>query len=144
MSAPTTIPTRVTPEAAERVAELGIQAEVEQMLEQPEVSVEVPVDQEKPLHALACLLAEVLGLVLVAQDLAHQPAKGHEVARVAQQQLKSDLAQIEQYNGRVEEVNGRVVAVLRTVTGQEFDEPGRYDPWRAWWTGSPSGSARAR
>ena len=55
-------------------------------------------------------------------------------ARVAQQQLKSDLAPIERYNARVEEVNGRVVQVLQAITGQEFDEQGHYDLWRAWWT----------
>jgi hypothetical protein len=55
-------------------------------------------------------------------------------ARVAQRQLQADVAPIEQFNTRVEEVNGRVVQVLQTITGQEFDEAGHYDLWRAWWT----------
>jgi hypothetical protein len=55
-------------------------------------------------------------------------------SRVAQKQLQADVAPIERYNTRVEEVNDRVVAVLHSVTGQEFDEPGHYDVWREWWT----------
>ena len=34
MSAPSTVPVSITPEAATRVAELGMQAELEQMIEQ--------------------------------------------------------------------------------------------------------------
>ena len=55
-------------------------------------------------------------------------------ARVADLQLKSDLAPIQRYNTRVEEVNGRVVQALQTITGQEFDAQGHYDVWRHWWT----------
>jgi hypothetical protein len=55
-------------------------------------------------------------------------------ARVADRQLKNDLAPIERYNTRVEEVNGRVVQALQTITGQEFDAQGHYDVWRHWWT----------
>jgi hypothetical protein len=55
-------------------------------------------------------------------------------ARIADLQLKSDLAPIQRYNARVEEVNGRVVQALETITGQEFDAQGRYDVWRHWWT----------
>ena len=70
-------------------------------------------------------------------------------ARVAQKQMKNDLAPIERYNARVEEVNGRVTQVLQTVTGQEFDEQGRYDVWRQWWTdqegyASPSPTAEPK
>jgi hypothetical protein len=53
---------------------------------------------------------------------------------VAQKQLQSDIAPIDRFNARVEEVNDRVAAVLETVTGQEFDDQGSHDVWRAWWT----------
>ncbi len=55
-------------------------------------------------------------------------------ARVADRQLRSDVAPIQRYNTRVEEVNGRVVQALQTITGQEFDAQGHYDVWRHWWT----------
>src|SRR5205823_3132603 len=54
--------------------------------------------------------------------------------RVAQKQLQGDIVPLQRYNTRVEEVNGRVVQVLHTITGQEYDEQGRYDHWREWWT----------
>jgi hypothetical protein len=43
---------------------------------------EASIDQEMPLHALAAPQAEPACLVLIGQELSHEPAEGRQVARV--------------------------------------------------------------
>src|SRR5213079_363507 len=52
---------------------------VDQLLEQPEVLAEVPVREEMLLNAPAGLLPQTRGLILVGQELPHEPAEGREV-----------------------------------------------------------------
>src|SRR5438094_7239496 len=58
----------------------------EELFEQAEELADVAVDQGMPLHVPACLLAQMLCLILVGQDLPHQPAEGGQIARVAEQE----------------------------------------------------------
>src|SRR5260370_27392206 len=77
---PTTIPVNVTPEAAERIAERGLQMSIDQMIEQAvkmvpgirrvEISLEGPYDThyEQYLHAIAFRDPELFRLDIPEED----------------------------------------------------------------------------
>lgn len=58
--------------------------------------------------------------------------QARRAAMTAEQQLQSDVAMLDAFNAQVGQVNERVLPVLKTVTGQDFDD----DPkaWARWWT----------
>jgi hypothetical protein len=53
-------------------------------------------------------------------------------AAVAQEQLKQDVALVENENLRIDQANNLVVGVLNNVSGQNL--PADPEAWRAWWT----------
>src|SRR5215831_5841354 len=76
---------------------LGGVSSVDEPLEQPAVLAEVPVDQKMPPNALAGLLPETPGLLLVGQGLPHEPAEGRQIARVAEQEAARAILDLLQH-----------------------------------------------
>jgi hypothetical protein len=66
--------------------------------------------------------------VIVARNL----AEAQKSAEASQQQLQSDIAEVDAYNKGVGQANEHVMLALKNVTGQDLSDD--HDTWMAWWS----------